>query len=618
MKNEASGVLSPRSRFSPLDEAFGRFIHRIDGRGAPELTLAAAWLSRSRAEGHICLDLEATPEDGLPAAGEALPPRPEAERWKALLETSPAVGRPGDRLPLILDGTRLYLFRYWAYEYAVVRTLKTLAADAAGVPDGARLRAAFDCIFPPDGDVGAERIDWQKVAAFAAARHRFAVVSGGPGTGKTFTVARILALLVAQDPGRPPAIALAAPTGKAAARLQEAIREAKATLALPPALGAAIPETASTLHRLLQSRPGTPYFRYHADRPLPADIVVVDEASMVDLALFAKLTGALRPHARLILLGDKDQLASVEAGAVLGDICDTGRDHGYSRAFAEACRRATGERIPAEDTASPGLSDRIVSLRKSYRFGETSGIGALSRAVKAGDASQAGAIVRGEGSGDIAWRDLPPPEALPQLLAAWIAAHDVALPTAGDPAELLERFGRARILCAPREGPYGVRHVNLLAERFLREKGRIGGGGPWYAGRPVMVTKNDYGLGLFNGDIGMALADPEHRGDLRVFFPAGGGKVRSFPPLRLPEHDAVYAMTVHKSQGSEFDDVLFLMPDRDVPVLTRQLVYTAVTRARRTLWIAGREEIFAAALSRHLKRASGLRDALWGGGTVRA
>jgi exodeoxyribonuclease V alpha subunit len=613
MKNEMDG-LSPRSRFSPLDEAFGRFIRRIDGRALPEMADAAAWLSRSRTEGHICLDLEATPEDGFPAGGEALPTRPGAERWKAFLETSPAVGRPGDRLPLILDGSRLYLFRYWSYEHAVVRTLKTLTADAAGVADEAPLKAAFECIFPPDG--GAERIDWQKVAAFAAARHRFAVVSGGPGTGKTFTVARILALLVAQSPGRPPAIALAAPTGKAAARLQEAIQEAKATLALPPALGAAIPETASTLHRLLEGRPGTPYFRYHADRPLPADIVVVDEASMVDLALFAKLTVALRPRARLILLGDKDQLASVEAGAVLGDICDTGRDHGYSRAFAEACRRATGERIPADDTAAPGLGDRIVSLRKSYRFGETSGIGALSRAVNAGDASRAGAIVRGAGTGDVAWRDLPPPEAVPRLLAAWITAHDVAPPAAGDPAGLLERFGRTRILCALREGPYGVRQVNLLVERFLREKGRIGGGGPWYAGRPVMVTKNDYGLGLFNGDIGMALADPEHRGDLRVFFPAGGGKVRSFPPLRLPEHEAVYAMTVHKSQGSEFDDVLFLMPDRDVPVLTRQLVYTAVTRAKRTLWVAGREEIFAAALSRHLRRASGLRDALWGGGTV--
>ncbi|MFA6345165.1 MAG: ATP-binding domain-containing protein, partial [Syntrophales bacterium] len=298
-------------------------------------------------------------------------------------------------------------------------------------------------------------------------------------------------------------------------------------------------------------------------------------------------------------------------------ICDTGRAHGYSPAFADACLRVTGERIPADDVSAPGrLNDRIVSLRKSYRFGETSGIGALSRAVNAGDASRAGALIRDAGTGDVAWRELPPPEALPRLLAAWIGTHDIAPPTAGDPAELLERFGRARMLCALREGPYGVRHMNLLAERVLRETGRIGGGSLWYAGRPVMVTKNDYGLGLFNGDIGIALADPEHRGDLRVFFPAGGGRVRSFPPLRLPEHESVYAMTVHKSQGSEFDDVLFLMPDRDVPVLTRQLVYTAVTRARRTLWIAGREELFAAALSRHLKRASGLRDALWGSGTT--
>jgi len=599
--------------FSTLDEAFARFIGRIDGMASPELLVAAARVSRARGEGHICLDLAAPGDDFDESGGQAPALRPDAGRRIAAIAASPAVGRPGDRLPLILDGTRLYLFRYWEYERTLVDALKTMTADDGDAPDDARLKECFETVFPPGGRGGGPPPDWQRVAAFCAVRHRFCVVSGGPGTGKTFTAARILALLGTLSPGSPPRFALSAPTGKAAARLQEALREARATPALPPALAAILPETASTLHRLLGARPDTPHFRHDAGHPLPADIVVVDEASMVDLALFAKLVRALPPRARLILLGDKDQLASVEAGAVLGDICDTGNRHGYSAAFAASCLRVTGERVPVEDPASPGLNDHICSLERSHRFGEASGIGALSRAVNAGEGRRAADLLAEGKTDDVSWLELPRADVLIPSLEAWLDERDVRPLAAGDPADILARFKRSGILCALREGPYGVRNVNALVERILRAKGRIGPGGAWYAGRPVMVTKNDYGLGLYNGDVGVALEDPDNRGELRVFFPDAGGKVRSVPPLRLPEHETVYAMTVHKSQGSEFDDVLLILPDRDAPVLSRELIYTAVTRARRLLRIAGRKEVLLAAVERRIRRASGLRDALWGG-----
>lgn len=599
--------------FSALDEAFARLIGRIDGKPAPELLVAAARVSRARGEGHICIDLAAPGEDVDASGGQGAAIRSDAARRIAAIAASPAVGRPGDRLPLILDGTRLYLFRYWDYERTLVDALRAMTDDDADAPDEARLKACLEIVFPPGCRGGGHPPDWQKVAAFCAARHRFGVVSGGPGTGKTFTAARILALLAALSPGRPPRFALAAPTGKAAARLQEALREARATPELPPALAAVLPETASTLHRLLGARPGTPYFRHDAGHPLPADIVVVDEASMVDLALFAKFIRALPPGARLILLGDKDQLASVEAGAVLGDICDSGNRHGYSAAFAASCLRVTGERIPVEEPASPGLGDHICSLDRSYRFGETSGIGALSRAVNAGDVRRAEDLLIKGGADDLSWLELPRADALIPALEDWLVERDVRPLAGGDPADILARFKRSGILCALREGPYGVRNLNALAERILRKKGRIGTGGGWYAGRPVMVTKNDYGWGLYNGDVGIALEDPDNRGELRVFFPDADGKVRSVPPLGLPEHETVFAMTVHKSQGSEFDDVLLVLPDRDTPVLSRELVYTAVTRARRRLRMAGRMDVLLAAIKRRLRRASGLREALWGG-----
>ncbi|MGA2402303.1 MAG: exodeoxyribonuclease V subunit alpha, partial [Syntrophobacteraceae bacterium] len=458
-----------------------------------------------------------------------------------------------------------------------------------------------------------EETDWQKVAAFTSAMKGFCVISGGPGTGKTFTVAKILALLLEQPGAEKIRIALAAPTGKAAARLQEAIKNSKEKLNCRQEIKKLIPEEASTIHRLLGSVPDSPYFRHNSENLLPAEVVVVDEASMVDLALLSKLVQAVPPSARLILLGDKDQLASVEAGAVLGDICDTGKAHGYSQKFCNALKQVAGENVacPTEGGDGPGIRDSIIQLRRSYRFGAVSGIGEVSRAVNEGDGIRAMELMKSGSSADIQWKELPRPETMPAVFKERIIEGFSPYLLEPDPAKAFDLFNKFRILCALREGPHGVHHMNLLVEQTLRDEGLIHRDGRWYAGRPVMITRNDYNLRLFNGDVGITLPDPKLENELRVFFPAPDGSMRTFPPLRLPEHETVYAMTVHKSQGSEFDHVLFLMPDRSVPVLTRELVYTAITRAREKVEVWGKEEVFKAAISRRIERISGLREGLW-------
>lgn len=468
----------------------------------------------------------------------------------------------------------------------------------------------------PGPDPGPEP-DWQKVAAFAALRKRLCVISGGPGTGKTTTVARILALLIESEgiPGR--RIALAAPTGKAAARLQEAIQGEKAKLACPDAVKEAIPETASTIHRLLGSIPNSPFFRHDARHPIEADVVVIDEASMTDLALMSKCVQAVPAKARLIIMGDRHQLASVEAGAVLSDICGGDRAPVFSAAFAAEAEAACGFPMEASPSAE-GRGDCIVALRRNFRFGSASGIGRLSEAIRGGDADEAMAILRGGGFADLEWRDIPDGRALQRSLPT-VAAEGYAPYLVAESTEAtFDAFGDFRILCAVREGPFGVSAMNAATERTLADRGFIRLTSRWYRGRPVMVTRNDYGVRLFNGDIGIVTGasagddggDREDRAD-QVLFSSDQG-FRAVHAMRLPEHETVYALTVHKSQGSEFGTVLLVLPDRDSPVLTRELLYTGVTRARSRLLVWGREEAVRAAVSRPTARASGLYDALWG------
>jgi exodeoxyribonuclease V alpha subunit len=611
MKQETIDLLLQQGILSELDVRFGWFAARLSGREDEDLFLAAALVSHLQGEGHICLDLSTHAGNPLFENTNVSVICPKLSAWRKAVEASPVVGRPGDFRPLILDGSRLYLYRYWNYERRLADLLKermgndTLKINTSILKDG--LKRLF-----PGGKKG--ETDWQKVAAFTSLTKMFCVISGGPGTGKTTTVAGILALLKEQAGSERLRIALAAPTGKAAARLQETIKHAKEELNCREEVKAAIIEEASTLHRLLGTVHGSPYFRFNAENPLPAEVVVVDESSMVDLALLSKLVQAIPAEARLILLGDKDQLASVEAGAVLGDICDTGSVHDFSRPFRDAFKEITGQdmegRPPGGNEPRPG--DCIIQLRKNYRFGDRSGINIVSRAVNEGDSASSFHLLKEGSCRDIQWQVLPRPDALPGALRDRIVNGYSGYLKAADPGEVFSLFNRFRILCALREGPYGVYAVNLLVERILREEGLIKRDSRWYRGRPVLVTRNDYNFKLFNGDVGIILPDPAVRNEPRAFFQTADGTLRKFPPLRLPEHETVYAMTVHKSQGSEFDQVLILMTDRMVPILTRELVYTAITRARGKVEIWGREEVFRDAVSKRIERASGLREALWG------
>jgi len=632
--------------FSDLDRHFGRFMEKLSGGNNPALFLAAALTSRSSREGHICLDLAGfagqqlmpdTPDAPEETEGEKLqempvshlPVCPTLSIWEEILRSSPIVGRPGEYKPLILDDkARLYLYRYWFYEDTLIRFIKncveppvTDGFSEAGELEISRkeLKDILHLVFPEDGssrssegDVLEPSPDWQKIAALAVLQKRFTVISGSPGTGKTTTAARIIALLQQLHKGTKLRIALTAPTGKAAVRLEEAMKQA-----LKRSNPDSQPGKAMTLHRLLGVITGSPYFRYRQGNPLPYDLVVVDEASMVDLPLMAKLVQALSPTARLILLGDRDQLASVEAGAVLGDICGPAdAAHYFSKTFLEDIRKLTGDSyfMPVASGNVPPVSSSIVQLRKNYRFDESSGIGQLSKAVNLGEIDRTFSILNSSRFTDINWQALPEPQSLATAL------KDCFMPDfkefmqkvkIGDDLEVLfEIFEQFRILCALRQGPFGVLAVNALLENLLRSDRLISGDGKWYPGRPVMITRNDYGLGLFNGDVGLTLPDRKGRG-LSVFFRDTETGFRRFAPFRLPKHETVYAMTVHKSQGSEFNEVLFILSDRDAPLLTRELIYTGVTRAKKQLFLWGREEILSRAISRRITRISGLRDALW-------
>ncbi|MBS0341435.1 MAG: exodeoxyribonuclease V subunit alpha [Proteobacteria bacterium] len=688
-----------------LDRSLAAFFSRLAPSADPLVMLAAALASHQLGRGHACLDLVATLEDAgralaLPPEGAssvqagdaALPVQPPSQwlrgvspaQWIAALDAQASlVGHGPGATPLVRVAHRLYLRRYWQYEQSVrsevARRVDT-PTSAARPELQAAMAATLDVLFPPRAS-GGDGTDWQKVACALAARQAFSIVTGGPGTGKTTTVVRLLALLqqlaLSSSSGTadaaPLRIGLAAPTGKAAARLGESIDGAVASLPFEQlggggALRAAIPTTVSTVHRLLGSRPDTRHFRHDARNPLPLDVLVLDEASMLDLEMMSCVLAALRPQARLILLGDKDQLASVEAGAVLGDLCqraDAGHYHGQTVQWLQA---VTGQTVDASlrDDAGRALDQAVVKLRRSYRFGADSGIGLLAEAVNAGDDDKLKRLLAG-GHADLSTtlqrpgqaslddaalrrlvvdgapdafagrgqgrkengREVPPPVGYGHYLRLMRARQ----PEAGAAQEacdawareVLHALGQFQLLCALRAGPQGVEGLNPRIAALLREQGLIEAEqGGWYPGRPVLVTRNDYALGLMNGDVGVALsvqhgtpADAAARAQhapqqrrLRVAFPATGqpGGIRWVLPSRLRSVDTVFAMTVHKSQGSEFSHAALLLPQQMSPVLTRELVYTGITRARHWFSLAASPQMVLAAAARRVERVGGLAD----------
>ena len=598
------------------------------------------------------------------------------DEWLDVLRCSPLVrvddwpsndAQADANQPLVLRGEKLYLRRYWRYERQVAaRVLQRVTAPIA--VEEKKACAWLDRLFPPPaastqpgpGSHSTESVqpsrltqdvDWQKVACAMALRSGLSVITGGPGTGKTYTAARLLALLLALDPHPERLrVAVAAPTGKAAARLKQsiggALQELQAKVAKDLPLESLVRGIgpARTLHSLLGARPDTRKFRYDAANPLEVDVLIVDEASMIHLEMMAALLEALPAQGRLILLGDKDQLASVEAGAVLGELCrnaDVGRYRPETAAFVEAVSR---QQIPAEFLSDgPPLAQQTVMLRTSRRFGDR--IGQLALAANAGDVERACGLLQtgGKGTGgnndsELLWLDVKSadvavklavqgrPGALGgyggeggylELLPKRPAFKDDLLDAQAFDAwvtSVLQAFERFRLLCAVHEGEWGTQQLNLAIERALAAKGLINRRGEWYEGRPVMVTRNDAGIGVFNGDIGIVLRPMNVQGTTsapaRVYF-LDGASIRSVGVSRLAHVETAFALTVHKSQGSEFEHTVLVLPQAPGRVLTRELVYTGITRARGAFTlVTGRRQAIAEALGQRTRRSSGLLELL--------
>ncbi len=645
-----------------IDQAFVMFLHRQDPSASSLVLLGAALTSHQLGRGHICLDIDSALADpdgtlSLPPEGERgedMPAKPSQilcdltrEIWVDDFFKSALVGKDTENTPLVLHQGRLYLRRYWQYTRQVAREILIRAEQTAPVPGDLnnRLDDLFADLKRPE-EKKKQSIHWQSVAAAMAAAYSFTVISGGPGTGKTTTVVQILGLLqgIAMEQGRGLRIRLAAPTGKAAARLTESI--SRAMTLLPEHLQDHMPTGVTTLHRLLGTRHDSRQFIHNRNNRLHVDLLVVDEASMIDLEMMDALLGALPSHARLILLGDKDQLASVEAGSVLGDVCTHASTPCYLPETVDFIKKATGYDLSALSGPGTGLDQRIVVLRKSHRFHENSGIGDLARAVNLGDKKQVSSIWE-KGYSDISqivinscessdFRRLVldgNPESFPYAAeqpAGYRDYLEIMTRGPGDwPSEdhwfraVLDRFNLFQLLSPVRRGDWGVEGLNHITARILYNAGLIRATRGWYPGRPVMVTQNDYSLGLMNGDIGIVLEtdnngpkDHERKNPpetlQRVVFPMADGSIKQVLPSRLGPVETVYAMTVHKSQGSEFDHTALVMPDTMSPVLTRELIYTGITRARSFFTLAGRStSLLAAAVEQRTHRASGLGDLLF-------
>ena len=604
-----SGPIAPADR---LAEGFARHIAGWSRKlGAAEATQrivsrAAAAVSQATSEGHVCLSLQEL-------AGDAAIGLDSTALREALM-ASGVVGTPelAGAMPLILDDEgRLYLHRYFDYERRLAARL-VQAARAAPFEIDAAARQQLNQLFKSNEARLGGAVDWQKIAAALALRGRLTIISGGPGTGKTTTVVNLLACLIAQNPDC--RIALAAPTGKAAARMTEAILQRAAHL--PEALRARLPKDSSTVHRLLGVMPAAGGFIHHAGHPLAIDVLVVDEASMLDLALATRLLEAVPATARIILLGDKDQLSAVESGAVFAVLsADPGLSDAARDTLAALCSMPPERIQPQMPVHLSPINDAVIWFTQNFRFAADSGIGRLAADINGNRARDAVAWLKSDAEDAIHWLDdggaAVGEATLQRLFAGYAGYLNTVLHDPGDAVRITEAFGAFRALCAVRGGPRGMLAINERMTRYARQALAAAQAGvvdefgsPWFVGRPVMVLRNDPLLKLFNGDIGITL--PDEDGALMVVFPDTSGGLRRIAPVRMPTHQTAFAMTVHKAQGSEFAAVLVLLPQQRSPVVTRELLYTAVTRARQQVTLVSSAEVLTSAIQSPTRRHSGL------------
>ena len=546
-------MIFEKQPFSRLDMVFARFLSErslLDPTQKQAFENIVMSLSFEQSQGHSCIQIDDEAKTLIIASG------------LALIDTNSH--DTTTTLPLAIEQDRLYLHRYWLYESRLAQQLSKITQ--LKVSNKPKTTADFSTLL--DKYFGnSETIDWQLAAATMAINQAFCMITGGPGTGKTTTVVKILALLQELS-DQPLLIALAAPTGKAAMRLQESIGFNKAALPCIAAIKSAIPESVTTLHRLLGAKPPSPYFRHNAKQPLVYDLVVVDEASMVDLALMSKLVDALKPGARLILLGDKDQLASVESGTVLADL-------------------------------TTALPQQTLELQKSHRFDED--IKNLATAINQQQDLEAWRLLQ-TGNKNIALLETD--------LIDYISKQQIdylrLITARAEFSDIYKAFNRFQALCATRLGKNSVSDINHAVELLLSNKKLIHLSGLWYCGRPIMITQNNAALQLYNGDIGICLRDKEQEDQLRVFFQRADGSIKKYLPARIPHCETVFAMTIHKSQGSEFEEVLIILPETISPVLTKELLYTAITRAKKTIKLVANEAVFSSTVRQRVQRVTGL------------
>jgi exodeoxyribonuclease V alpha subunit len=574
------------ANLSHLNYHFSQFMSRIAETDSDALAVASALVSYWTERGHICINLNDFAHRplheclDLPAPNiKDTPHLPPLDVWTQKLRNSGVVGEPGEKKPLILDSkNRLYLYRYHQYETMLLKQLVYRSRSQIPGLYLSGLKQFMDKMFAQE-----TQQSLQRRAVEIAINKKLCIVSGGPGTGKTTVAARIIAALIHVSESTPQ-IHLTAPTGKAAQRLQESLNDVKQTLNCSEKIISAMPHEAMTIHRLLKPKHQSPYFKHNQDNPLPSDVVIVDEASMIDLALMSKLVMALRKETRLIILGDKDQLASVDPGSVLGDICS--------------------------QSAQSSLKPCMVHLTKNYRFGESSGIYMAAQAVNAGNPGKAFNMIENNSTyNDIEWKDYQDIASIKKALAEKLSWQSKYLNYQTNPRQALMALNTFRILCAVRKGPYGVERLNLSITEIMASKGLIQPNRRWYHGRPIMITKNDHHIGLYNGDVGLIFKDREDQNVLKAFFVGSDNQLKKYLPARLPAHETVFAMTVHKSQGSEFDHVLLVLPEKLSKVLTRELVYTGITRTRKFIEIWGTKNTLISAIQNKIYRHSGLADA---------
>lgn len=600
---------------SPLDDPLLR----------NQFALLVAWMSIELRAGHVCVNLsEVTSKnintkfgDGLTQSLFEQLQNPSLNDWIQLCQYlgQEIIGNGEFMTPFVLQGNNLYFQRMWQYEKQVAKYFASLQHNDAIEPK--LIKKLLLMLFPESRPL--DQIDWQKIAVISALTQKIAIISGGPGTGKTTTVSKILAAIVALHLGKVQSknspklrIIAAAPTGKAAARLTESLAFAIETLTVSSEIKSYLPIEAITLHRLLGANSNGNKYRYHKKNPLSVDILLIDEVSMVDLPMMAHVIDALPHECRMILLGDKEQLSSVEAGAVFGDLCEL-IDQGYSQQYVKLINEITGYQLVAKQQHAT-IADSVCLLQKSYRFDDKSGIGTLASLIKEGKHSAVLALFDKQQYQDVAFHDLSDNHSYQKAINLSVDGYKPYLSEIKNQPNnvkgILKSFSQFRLLCAVREGVFGVQGLNRVIEHAFRQNGMIElqKQDAWYVGRPVMILRNSFSLGLFNGDIGITLPSLDEQDRLRVYFLLPSGEIKGFSPLRLPEHETAYAMTIHKSQGSEFEKINIILPNEYTSLLTRSLLYTAVTRAKKHVTIYSSDKILDRIIRSKTYRQSGLLE----------